>query len=171
MHDHLVDLMYESWRNLDSSVDGLSDSEMSTRLKGGSIFAWTFGHVTNMLDSWLNVRFQGLAPHPVLSVQDFRTGGSGDARDWPRVRGAVFEVRQAARTYLDSGPNLDLVIPYDGSIRFLRPGGLVLWYAVARIAAHHLIHAGEIETTRYYMSGPRADTSSGWGRSLLGLGT
>ena len=40
------------------------------------------------------------------------------------------------------------VIPYDGSIQFLRETGLRLSYALMRIAAHHFIHAGEIVTIR-----------------------
>ena len=168
MADRLVALMYESWRNLDTVIDGLSDDEMTAQPFGGSSIAWSVGHVTNMTDSWLNVRFQGLAPNPVVSHPNFRTGGTGRCGDWPELRDAVAEVRPSGRRFLDGGPDLGFTIPYDGSIAFLRSTGLTLWYAVARIAAHHLMHMGEIEALRTRMGRPVVDNGGAWGRGMLG---
>ena len=50
----LVLLMYESWAQLDRSMSGLNPEETITRYDGGSSVAWTLGHVTNMVDSWIN---------------------------------------------------------------------------------------------------------------------
>ena len=168
MASKLVLLMYESWAQLDRSMSGMTPGEMTTRYDGGSNVVWTVGHVTNMVDSWINVRFQGLSPHPVISQADFRTGGSGEAKDWPNISAAVSEVRDAARWFLDSktDSDLDILIPYDGSIAFLRPIGLRLSYAIMRIAAHHFQHAGEIVTIRSRL-GHEIDGSSEWGKALV----
>ena len=73
MADKLVALMYESWADLDRAVTGLNPDEATDRHGGSSGIAWTVGHVTHMLDSWIGVRFQGLPPHPVISDANFRT--------------------------------------------------------------------------------------------------
>ena len=65
MPDRLVLFIYESWKNLDGSVEGLNREEATTQHGGGSSIAWTIGHVTNMVDSWINVNFQGLAPSSI----------------------------------------------------------------------------------------------------------
>ena len=168
MPSQIVLLMYESWATLDRSMSGLTTEEMTTRYDDGSSIAWTVGHVTNMVDSWINVRFQGLSPDPIISQVDFRTGGSGEAKDWPLVSGAVSQVREAARRFLDTKQDSDLgdVIPYTGSIAFLRPIGLPLGYALMRIAAHHFMHAGEIETIRSRL-GHKVDDFPDWGRALV----
>ena len=168
MPNKLILLMYESWADLDRAVTGLTPEEATTRHAGGSAIAWTLGHVTNMVDSWLNMRFQRLPPHPVISHAMFRTGGSGEAKDWPTILTAVKEVREAARQFLDSAqePDLDRVIPYDGSINFLRTTGLPLRYALMRIAAHHYTHVGEIVTIRSRLGHVIEDFSE-WGRALI----
>jgi uncharacterized damage-inducible protein DinB len=168
MASKLVLLMYESWAQLDRSMSGLTPEEMTTRYDGGSSVAWTAGHVSTMVDSWINVRFQGMPPHPTISQADFRVGGSGEAKDWPLISEAVSDVREAARRFLDSKQDADLesVIPYDGSIAFLRPIGLSLGYAVMRIAAHHFQHAGEIVTISSRL-GHVVDESGDWGRALV----
>ena len=168
MPNKLILLMYESWANLDDAVDGLTSEEATTRYFGGSAIAWTLGHVTTMVDSWINMRFQGLPPHPFIINPNFRNGGNGEEKDWPMVQAAVKEVREAARRFLDSAEELDLdrVIPYDGSINFLRTTGLPLRYALMRIAAHHYIHMGEIVTTRSRLAHV-LDESGDWGRSLV----
>lgn len=165
MPDKIVLLMYEAWATLDRELAPLKPTELTTRYDGGSSIAWTVGHVTNMLDSWVNARFQGLPLNRTISNPDFRAGGSGEAREWPALHAAVVSVRDAARRYLDSGPDLERVIPYDGSIKFLRPTGLRLSYAIARIAAHHLMHAGEIATVRTRL-GYAEPSGQDWGRSL-----
>ena len=168
MPDKLVLLMYESWANLDEAVGELTSEEATTQHFGGSAIAWTLGRVTTMVDSWINMRFQGLAPHTFISNPNFRTGGNGEEKDWPLVQAAVKEVREAARRLLDSArePDLDRVISYDGSINFLRATGLPLRYALMRIAAHHYIHIGEIVTIRSRL-GHVLDEFGDWGTSLV----
>jgi hypothetical protein len=163
----LVLLLYESWATLDRNTEGMTEEHLTTRKHGGSSIAWTLGHVTNMLDSWINVRFQGLSPDPVVAVPNFRAGGNGDAVDWTTIHTSVGAVRSRARQYLDSDPppDLEAVVPYDGSIRFLRPSGLRLSYALMRIAAHHLMHAGEVESIRVRLGHPAAEGQD-WGRAL-----
>ena len=160
--------MYESWADLDRAVAGLTPEEPATRDDGGSAIAWTLGHVTNMVDSWINMRFQHQPPHPVISHPMFRTGGSGEAKDWPTMLAAVKDVREVARRFLDSAqePDLDRVIPYDGSINFLRTTGLPLRNALRRIAVHHCIHMGEIVTIRSRL-GYEIEDFPEWGRALI----
>ncbi len=168
MPNRLIALMYESWADLARAASGLTPEEAAARHDGGSSVAWTVGHVTHMLDSWVVVRFQGLPPHPLISHPRFRTGGSGEAKDWLAILAGVKEVRETARRFLDSRqePDLDRVIPYDGSIKYLRPVGLSLRYAVMRIAAHHFMHVGEILTIRSRL-GHAIDDFPEWGRALL----
>jgi len=167
MPDKLILFMYQSWANLDHAVDGLTPEEATARYDGGSSIAWTVGHVTHMVDSWINTRFQHLPPHLVISDPNFRTGGSGEAKNWPAILQSLAEVRAASRTFLDfePGPDLDRPIPYDGSIAFLRPIGLSLRYALMRIAAHHFMHAGEILTIRARLGHVIAEGQD-WGRAL-----
>ena len=165
MVDKLILFTYESWANLDSSVSGLTLEEATECHGGGSSIAWTVGHITHQVDAWVNMRFQGLPPHPFISKQNFRTGGNGEEEDWPMVQAAVMEVRKIARQLLDSEPDLDRVIPYDGSIPFLRSIGLPLRYALMRTIAHHYIHIGEITTIRSRL-GHMIDAGPDWGRAL-----
>jgi hypothetical protein len=58
------------------------------------------------------------------------------------------------------------VVPYDGAIRHLRPVGLSLRYALMTIAAHHLLHVGEITTIRSRL-GHVIEDDTQWGRSFL----
>ena len=165
--DKLVLLTYESWTQVDRAISGLTLEEATTRHHGGSSIAWTMSHVTHMVDSWINTRFQGLPPHTFISNSNFRTGGSGEESDWLTVQNSVREVREAARRFLDSdqAADLDRVIPYDGSISFLRPIGLSLHYALMRIMAHHFMHAGEIVTVRSRL-GHVLDEGPDWGQAL-----
>jgi len=164
----LILFMYESWAQLDLAVDGLTPSEANARHEGASRIAWTLGHVTNMVDSWVNMRFQGLPPHPLIGHARFRAGASGEAPDWQRVLEGVAEVRQAARRLLDAEPPPDLErrISYEGSIPALRSSGLTLRYALMRISAHHFMHAGEIATIRARL-GHKMHESPDWGQSLI----
>ncbi len=168
MPNKLIALMYESWADLDRAVSGLTPEEAKARHDGGSSIAWTLGHVTHMLDSWIIMRFQGLPPHPVISHPTFRTGGSGEAKDWPMILAGVKEVRDTARGFLDSRQEADLdsVIPYDGSIKYLRAVGLSLRYAVMRIAAHHFVHIGEVVTIRSRL-GHEIEDCPEWGQNLV----
>ena len=166
----LVLLTYESWADLYRAIEGLTAEEATTRSHRSSTVAWTLGHVTHMVDSWINVRFQGLPPHPVIDSHQFRAGGGGEALDWPTVLAAAGEVRDAARRFLDivDEADLDRVIPYDGSIGLLRDTGLRLGYALMRITAHHYIHIGEIVTVRSRLGHATGETElPDWGRALI----
>ena len=165
--DKVVLLMYRSWGDIDRAVEGLTADEATARYDGGSSMAWTFGHLACMIDSWINTRFVGIPPHPVISGPAFRSGGSGEADDWPAVQAAVREVRDASRRVLDAdpAPDLDRMIAYDGSIEALRPIGLSLRYALMRISAHHFVHVGEIVTIRS-QRGHAVGEFPDWGRDL-----
>jgi len=168
MENKFVSLLYESWADLDLAIGGLTPEQATERADGGSCIAWAVAHVTQMLDSFVVVRFLGLARHPVIGDPAFRTGGSGEALDWPLITGSVREVRHAAKRFLDLATESDLqrTVPYDGSIEYLRPTGLPLDYAVLRTAAHHFMHAGEIETVRSRLGCP-IERGRPWGLSLL----
>ncbi len=148
--DKLVGLVFEAWGDMDRVLAGLTLEEMSTRWDGGSSFAWTLAHATNMLDALVNVRFLHLAPHALIGLARFRIGGDGVAEDWPAIETGVGEVRATDRDFLQglSGNDLDLVAPYDGSLVYLRENGLSLRYALLRIAAHDYYHTGEIASKR-----------------------
>ena len=170
MPNKLVLLTYESWADLYRAIDGLTAEEATTRSHGSSAVAWTLGHVTHMVDSWINVRFQGLPPHPVIDDPAFRAGGGGEALDWRTVLAAAGEVRDTARVFLNTvdEADLDRVIPYDGSIGLLRDTGLRLGYALMRITAHHYIHVGEIVTVRSRLGHATGETElPDWGRALI----
>jgi uncharacterized damage-inducible protein DinB len=166
--DKLVLLMYRAWADIDRAVDGLSAEEATASRDGGSSIAWTFGHVAQQVDSWINRKFHGLAPHRVLGQPEFRARGSGTADNWRGIQVAVQEVRDAAREFLDAevAPDLDRVIAYDGSIEDLRPVGLTLRYALMRISAHHFVHVGEIVTIRSQLGHTVGDFPD-WGRDLV----
>ena len=146
----LVGLLFAAWNDMDRALADLDPADAVLSLDDGSSFAWTAGHVANQLDAWINVRFQRRSPHQLIARAHFRVGGTGVADDWQAVQAGVREVRDAARGYLEglTEGDLDLVIPYDGSLSHLREGGLGLRYALLRICAHHYFHIGEIATKR-----------------------
>ena len=146
----LVGLVFEGWNDLDRVLEGVSTEEAISQLDGGSSFAWTLAHVMGMVDRWVNVRFQKLSPHPVLSEERFRAGGSGSASEWRDVQEAAREVRETARAFLETldDADLDVMVPYDGSVAMLRETGLSLKYALCRIAAHQYFHLGEMAAKR-----------------------
>jgi len=168
----LVGAFFDAWDELDLVLDGVTHAEMIEPWGGGSAFAWTYGHVANSIDAWLNVRFQRLAPHPVIGDRDLRFGGSGRAGDWPVIARGATEVRKATRRYLRGvgEPDLDLVLPYDGSLVALRATGLSLRHAITVNLVHHHYHIGEIATKRTqlghivpHLSGPRQRLPDGTG--------
>jgi hypothetical protein len=170
MPDSLALLVYQSWSDLDGAVAGLTPEQATERRDGQSAIAWTVGHVSQQVDSWLNMRLQGLPPHPLIRDPRFHTGAEGEADDWPGLLAAVEEVRARARRFLDAepGPDLGLRVPYDGGVAYLRTTGLSLRYALLSIAAHHFIHGGEIETLRSLRRHPRHETGRGeWGRDFV----
>src|SRR3990172_5469069 len=98
----LVGLVFESWNDIDRVLENLLPSEALLRLDEGSSFAWTLAHVTNQVDTWINVRFQGQPPHALIGQQRFRIGGTGVAENWPAILEGAAEVRDKARNYLQS---------------------------------------------------------------------
>jgi uncharacterized damage-inducible protein DinB len=168
MSDRLIQLMYQAWDDLDRAIDGLSTEEAITRHAVGSTIAWTVGHVTTQVDSWLNMRFQGLPPHRTFERERFKVGSDGNAGDWEAILAGKEDVRHRARIFLDNNPPpaLDLVVPYTGSIDSLRATGLRLDYALMRIAAHHFHHVGEIVTIRSYL-GHELNEGVTWGERLI----
>ena len=97
MANKLILYMYESWAQVDRATEGLTAREATTRYDFGSGIAWTVGHATTMVDSWINTRFQHLPPHPFISRTNFRNGGTGEEKNWPAVQAGVNEVRERAR--------------------------------------------------------------------------
>jgi hypothetical protein len=169
MPDNLALLVYQAWSDLDQVVAGLTPAQATERRDGQSAIAWTVGHVSQQVDSWLNMRLQGLPRHPLLADPAFATGAAGAFEDWPGLLAAVAEVRATARRFLDAEPTppLDLRVPYDGAIPFLCETGLSLRHALMSIAAHHFMHAGEIETLRSLRGWTRPAAGPGnWGREF-----
>lgn len=119
------------------------------------------------MDSWINVRFAGQAPQPVVSDPAFHTGASGDAPRWDVVLAAAREVRAGAHRFLDGSGERDLerAVPYDGGIEYLRRPGLRLSYAM-RTSAHHFAHSGEVQAIHSLM-GHRIADSWEWGTRLI----
>lgn len=170
MPGDLTLLVYQAWDDLDLAVADLTPEQALERWNGQSAIAWSVGHVTQQVDSWLNTRIQGLAPHPLIADPRFHTGGDGGAEDWPALLAAVAEVRARARRFLEAepAPPLDLRVPYTGGILFLRETGLTLRHALVSIAAHHFGHVGEIETLRSLRGIPRPERGRrDWGRAFV----
>lgn len=149
----LAALLFDAWDDLDRSIAGLSAAEATSLQDEGSSFAWTVAHLANQLDTWTNVRFAGLEPHPLIGEARFRVGGPGHADDWPAIESAAREIRERARKYLTSvtEDDLDRSIPYDGSFKPLHKTGITLRYALHRTVAHHYFHIGEIAAKRDWL--------------------
>ena len=146
----LVGLLIEAWKDLDRVLAGLDDAEATRQIDGGSSFAWTLAHATNQVDAGVNVRFRKTARHKLIGQKRFRVGGTGQAEEWDAIRQGVEEVRATAREYLEdlSEQELDLTIPYDGSMKWLRERGLNLRYTLYRACTHHYFHIDEIASKR-----------------------
>ena len=102
------------------------------------------------MDAWVNVRFRKLGRHELIGQKRFRVGGTGEAGEWDAIKRGVEEVRTSAREFLEgmSDQELDVTIPYDGSIQWLRDNGLSLRYTLYRACTHHYFHIGEIASKR-----------------------
>ncbi len=147
---NVVGLLFEAWNDVDRVLADLSPEDAVQPWDGGSSFAWTLAHVTNSMDAWIVVRFAGRPAHPLIGDHRFRYGGTGTADDWRAIRAGADEVRNAAREYLEplTDGDLELTIPYDGSVTALHEGGLKLRTALLVDAAHHYYHTGEIAAKR-----------------------
>jgi len=62
---------------LDRVLEGLSREDATRQVDGGSSFAWTLAHLSNQLDTWVNVRLQHLPQNPVFDVPGWSFGGTG----------------------------------------------------------------------------------------------
>ncbi len=129
---------------------GMSSAEAMARPDGRESFAWTLGHLSQQVDSWINVTFAGRRPNPLLGTERFRRGSVGAADDWLGIVGATSAVRTEAHDFLRERTDADLErrIPYDGSLVELKEHGLTLGYAVTRIALHHYFHIGVVACQR-----------------------
>jgi DinB superfamily len=146
----LVGLVFGAWEDLDRVLAGVDTPLAARQVDGGSSFAWTLAHLSNQVDSWLNVRFFGHPPHPLLGQERWRTGGTGQADEWPAIRTAAAEVRAVARRALEGLDDADLeqTRPYAGRMPQLQGRVIPLRYALARVVAHHYFHVGEIAAVR-----------------------
>jgi hypothetical protein len=164
----VIQVTYQSWADLDRAIAGLNEAQATAREPAFSSIAWTVGHLSQMVDSWLNVRFQSLPPQPLLSSPAFAMGSSGEVENWSAIVEALTGVQDSARRFLDSPSEqgLDVTVPYTGSIQWLRPHGLQLRHALLRIAAHHFGHIAEILTIRTRLGVGLTDDIE-WGRSFV----
>jgi hypothetical protein len=163
-----VGLLWESFNDLDLAVAGLTSHEVTAQRNGGSSFAWTAAHVTQMFDSWILNQFMGRPRHPLLADRNFGAGGNGAAPDWHSIRAAIDQTHDVARPFLDSLAPKDLTrtVPYTGSVAALQGRDLNLEYALLRIAAHHFVHASEVATLRSIL-GARVEDNRDWGKLFL----
>lgn len=145
-----VQMLFSAWDDLDRALSNVSEIDATRSLFGGSSFAWTLAHVTQGVDSWINVRFRGLEPNELVSQARFRFGADGVATDIREIRDAVSTVRSSARPYLRglNDDDLDLTLPYDGSYVAFRQAGIQLRAAIVQNAVHHMYHVGEIVSKR-----------------------
>ena len=159
INDKQTGLLFEAWTDLDRVTDGLDTPTATRLLDGGSSIAWVTAHVTAHLDTWVNVRFAGLSPHPVINDGRFRLNGGGILEsEWQLIQSSVKEVRESVRHYLDASPAMDSLVPYSGYIELLRESGITLRYTILRMSAHDYFHIGEISTKRAVSVTPWAIT-------------
>jgi len=146
----LVALVFETWLDADRVMEGLTPEQAGENFHDGSSFAWTAGHIANTLDFWVNVRFAGHNPHPLISQSRFRFGGDGEADDWEAIRCGAAEVRSVTRAFIQGMSDVDLELskPYQGSFKELEGRDISLRYYLSRVIAHHYFHIGEIASKR-----------------------
>ena len=154
-----VAMLVSAWRDLDRAVEDVSMADMLRQYAGGSSFAWTVAHVTHGVDSWINGRFQGHPPQPLIAKPRFRMGGDGRAGRLVAIQAAVADVRERAHAFLaDLAPaELDRVVPYDGAYLPFRERGIHLRTAIVQNALHHTFHLGEIVAKRELLGYSTAD--------------
>lgn len=150
----LVGLLFEAWKDLERVVDGLDLDESVRQFDGGSSYAWTYAHMGQSEDTWINVRLRNGEPHPYFSGERFRYGGTGVAEDWQAIREGVGEVRESIRSYLEDmeDEELERVAVKAGSsagiLSRLGDVDISLRYIILRMCVHHYYHIGEIATKR-----------------------
>ncbi len=143
-----VDLLLLAWDDFDRVLSGISEADAIRQIGGGSSFAWTLAHVTNGIDSWINVRFLEQEPDPLLSSRRFALGSDGSADDWLAIQLAVDNARASAKPFLlaCTAEDLDRTVSYDGGHPAFQKYGLNLRMAILQNAIHHNYHLGEIAT-------------------------
>jgi hypothetical protein len=147
-----VRLLQTAWNDIDRAIADVRHEDLTRQIRGGSSFAWTLGHITHGIDSWINVRFLKQDPHPLYEDGRFLFGGDGRADDWSDIRNAVTEIRERALPFLlDGATDLDQFVPYDGSFQPFRRHGMQLRAAILQNTVHHIFHLGEIVTKREWM--------------------
>ena len=146
----LVALVFDTWEDADRVMEGLTPEHAAENFQDGSSFAWTAGHIANTLDFWVNVRFAGHKPHPLISQSRFRFGGDGEADDWEVIRCGAAEVRSVTRAFIQGMSDVDLELskPYQGSFKELEGRDISLRYYLSRVITHHYFHIGEIASKR-----------------------
>ena len=163
-----VGLLHTAWNDIDSALGDMSEADLLRQISNGSSIAWTLAHVTHGIDSWINVRFQGIQPHPLYAGGLFLFGGDGRATDWDTIRAGVNDVRQRAMPWLmDSATDFDLVVPYDGLFQPFRKHGMQLRAAVLQNAFLHVFHLGEIVTKREWLGYSTDEFPGDYTRALL----
>lgn len=131
-------------------IHNLTAEDAGKRHHGGSSFAWTYAHVPNQVDSWVNVRFAGQQPQQFISQGPLPIRWAGDADEWGAIMKAAEEVRAAARTHLHdlSDDDSNATSPYSGSFGRHGVTEINLRYVIYRAVAHHHFHIGEIASKR-----------------------
>ena len=148
----LAGLVIASWEDFGRALDALEPSDATRRIGAASAIAGSLGHVTQQLDSWINVLFLGLEPNAALSDTKFSIGSAGLSEPVETIAHSVNQVRGSAKPFLEVIRDEDLQErkDYRGGLDVpeLHSGGISLGYALARIAAHHYFHPGEIASAR-----------------------
>jgi len=150
----LVGFLLEAWDDIDRVVSGIDPKEAITQITGGSSYAWTYAHIANSTDTWINVRFQEKPPHPYIGQPHFRHGGTGVAENWQAILQGTKESRTQAARYLEDINEDELASivihnqTFSGDLARLSETDINMRYALLRLCAHHYYHIGEIGTKR-----------------------
>ena len=145
----IIGAVLDAWDDLDRVTAGMSDAE-ATAVDHGSSYAWTVAHLANQVDGWVNVRFAGADPDPVVGLERYRFGGDGRAETWAELQEAAGRVHRVAATFLETlaAPDLERSILYPGSLPELAGRRVSLRYTLLRVLVHHYFHIGEIASKR-----------------------
>jgi hypothetical protein len=146
----LVALAFDTFTDLERSIEELNSESAEKILPGFSSIGWTIAHVGQTIDSWLVEKLANGVRNEYLSRREFSKGGTGKCEDWDLVRVALTSVLQKARSFLRRVmmTNLEEEIFYEGSIEYLKGKPVAKNYWLARVIAHTYYHIGEITTIR-----------------------
>ncbi len=145
----IIGAVFDAWDDLDRVTAGMSAAE-ATAGEHGSSYAWTVAHLANQVDGWVNVRFAGADPDPLVGLERYRFGGDGRADSWAELHEAADRVHRVAASFLGAlaAPDLERSIPYAGSLPELAGRRVSLRYTLLRMLVHHYFHIGEIASKR-----------------------